>query len=214
MWFSGTRGNHAEETRGGKLLCHIATCLLYYSSLSVLSGSSLCPLIKPPQAQSLPHAGALEAWETHISHILFQNIPHFSDAHLQPPHMHCTPRQCIGQPKLNSFKSPSFLPISFPALGDCKVKSVPKCHQFPSLTSPPKCMFSKMMPWNTMALQPFIQQLMKSLETWLWTKESMETTTTRDMKSPNPVNWPHCQGPLTPLPRRAKGNGCSLNGLQ
>jgi len=101
------------------------------------------------------------AWETHISHILFQNTPRFSDAHLQLLHTHCTPCQYIGQPRFNSFKSPSFLPIFFPASGDCKVKSAPKCHQFPLLTPPPNCIFTKMMPCNT-TLQPFTQQLVKS----------------------------------------------------
>lgn len=52
----------------------------------------------------------------------------------------------------------------------------------------------------------------KLLERWLWIKESMESATAKEVKPPDPVNHPHPMAKTTSLPRRANGNGCSLNG--
>lgn len=131
---------------------HLPLLLHDSSSLSILSCPSLCTLIKPPKVQSIPNLAALEVWETHISYILFLKTSRFSDAQQQLPHTPCAPCQRAGQPRLKGFEFPSFLPTSFPELGNCKTKRAPKCHQLPLLTFSPLCVFSKMTPHNTMAI--------------------------------------------------------------
>ena len=181
-----------EETRGGKPLPHRHLPFLLHdsSSLSILPRPSLCTLIKPPKAQSIPNLKALEVWETHISYILFLKTPSFSNAQQLLPHMPCTPCPCTGQPRFKGFEFPSFLPISFPELGNCKTKRVPKCHQLPLLTFSPLCMFSKMMPQKTMAI-PACGKLLGRQQ---WTNQDMESPSTRVPKPPGPVNHlPCCQ---------------------
>lgn len=163
---------------------HLPLLLHDSSSLSILSCPSLCTLIKPPKAQSIPNLAALEVWETHISYILFLKTPWFSDAQQQLPHTPCTPCQRAGQPRLKGFEFPSFLPTSFPELGNCKTKRAPKCHQLPLLAFSPLCVFSKMTPHNTMAIAACGKLLGRQQRT----NQDMENTTTRVPKPPNPVD--------------------------
>jgi len=43
---------------------------------------------------------------------------------------------------------------------------------------------------DTAALHPAARE--KLLERWLWTEESMGSTTAREGKPPSPLNYPHC----------------------
>lgn len=174
----------------------------------------ILPTVKPPKAQSLPHTGALEAWETHIPYRLFQNTP--PRGSLMVTCNSCTrialPINALGSPDSTVVNLLPFLPSFFPQCEFARLSLPLNATNSPCLHLSQLCVSKDDATQHNGIAAHHRAAQEKLLERWLWTKESMESATAKEVKPPNPGNYLHCVAKTTSLPRRAKGNGCSLNG--